>query len=268
MNTYEDWDTIWKWQWFRRATWQPYFRDPNHPEGRAARTTPIWTWALQSLGCQSVLDANIGLGQRAVLLSEAGFQVTGVDVSPVAVLHASELAASRNIEFPTYVCDWQELASSFEMRFDAVINDSFVWILERQRLLVAAKNIYQVLKPGGKLIFTGPDQSSGPLDRSTTMEHTWRSAPRFQIRSDYERDDTFLTLVVARDREEVGVVENYLFVVRDKSGVRLETATICNAILWAWSDFESVLREAGFSNVESIAVPVGRREHTLNVATK
>ncbi|MEP6756245.1 MAG: class I SAM-dependent methyltransferase [Chthonomonadales bacterium] len=268
MNTHEDWDTIWKWQWFRRATWQPYFRDANHPEGRAARTTPIWTWALQSLGCESVLDANVGLGLRAVLLAEAGFNVTGVDISPVAVLHASELAASRDLDFPIYVSECSDLASSFEKRFDSVINDSFVWILDRKDLLVAAKNIYTVLKPGGKLIFTGPDQHSGPMDRSSTMDHTWRSAPRFQIRSDYERDDTFLTLVVARDREEVGVVENYIFVVRDKSGVRLEMASICNAILWSYEDYESVLKEAGFQSVESIAVPVGRREHMLNVATK
>ena len=140
--------------------------------------------------------------------------------------------------------------------------------MSRSDLRFAAHNFYSVLKPGGKLVFTGPDQWSAGSDRSLFLEHAWSAAPRFQIRNDYERDDTHLTLLVSRDKSDIGVIENYLFVVRDSSGVRLETAAICNTVQWTWEDFQSVCQEAGFSKLESIKVPVGRREHSLNVATK
>ncbi len=268
MNQSEDWDVIWRWQWFRRALWQPYFRDPSHPEGRPARTTPIWTWLLRENGAKRVLDCNSGLGLRAVLLQEAGFDVVGTDISEIAVIYARELAESRNLQIPFYHCLWQDLGERFGSEFDAIVNDAFAWTLTKQELRFAAHNFFSVLKPGGTLVFTGADQWTQAEDRSILIEHAWESAPRFQLRNDYERDDTHLTLIVARDKGEVGVVENYLFVVRDETGPRLEIAAICNSVQWTWDDYQAVCREAGFSSLESIKVPAGRREHILNIARK
>ena len=56
--------------------------------------------------------------------------------------------------------------------------------------------------------------------------------------------------------------------VSDSSGARLETATICNSVEWTWDDYQHVCHEAGFSSLESVKVPVGRREHVFNVARK
>ncbi len=266
MNQSEDWDVIWRWQWFRRPLWQPYFRDPSHPEGRAARSTPIWTWLLQQAGAKRVLDCTCGLGLRAILLQEAGFDMVGTDVSSVAVRHAQELAATRNLSIPMRQCRWQQLAECFGAEFDAIINDAFAWTLSRDDLRSAASNFCRILKPGGCLIFTGADQWSHPEDRQTQIDHAWQAAPRFQLRNDYEREGTHLTLVVGRDRAEHGVVENYLFVVRDAGGPRLETAAVYNSVEWTWVDYQTVCREAGFSSLESTKVPAGRREHVFNVA--
>jgi SAM-dependent methyltransferase len=268
MNRREDWDVIWYWQWFRRALWQPYFRDPSHPEGRAARTAPIWTWVLQQSGARRVLDCNCGLGLRAILLREAGFDMVGTDSSPVAVQYAQELATALELDLPFYHCQWQDLGETFGQEFDAVINDAFAWTLNRSELRFDAHNFASVLKPGGVFIFTGADEWSHPEARQEMIEHAWQAAPRFQLRSDYEHDDIHLTLVVAREKTEVGVVENYLFVIRDSEGARLETATICNTMQWTWEDYQAVCREAGFSSLESVKIPVGRREHILNVARK
>lgn len=268
MNQSEDWDVIWRWQWFRRALWQPYFRDPSHPEGRAARTTPIWTWALRQFNAHHVLDCNCGLGQRAILLQEAGFDVMGADISAVAVDHARDLAESRNLSIPFHHTLWHDLGERFGGEFDAIVNDAFAWTLTKTELRFAAHNFHSVLKPGGALIFTGADQWSQPDERGTLIEHAWEAAPRFQLRNDYEHAGTHLTLLVARDKGEVGIVENYLFVIRDAAGPRLETAAICNSVQWTWEDYQAVCREAGFTSLESVKVPVGRREHVLNVAKK
>lgn len=268
MNQSEDWDVIWRWQWFRRALWQPYFRDTSHPEGRPARTAPIWTWLLREYGANRVLDCNCGLGMRAIILQEAGFDMVGTDISPTAVACAKELAEARNLSIPFHHCLWNDLGEKFGSEFDAIVNDAFAWTLSRSELRFAAHNFYSLLKPGGTLIFTGADQWTQAEDRATQVEHAWQSAPRFQLRNDYERDGTHLTLVVTRDKGEIGVVENYLFVVRDDTGPRLETAAICNSVQWTWDDYQAVCREAGFSSLESVKVPVGRREHVLNVARK
>jgi SAM-dependent methyltransferase len=268
MNTSQDWDVIWRWQWFRRALWQPYFRDPSHPEGRPARSTPIWIWLLQQYGAQRVMDCNCGLGLRTILLHEAGFDVVGTDGSAVAVRHALELAEARDLRLPFYHCPWQNLAEQFGPEFDAIVNDSFAWTMTRSDLRFAAYNFASLLKPGGIFVFTGADQWSSPNDRPALIEHAWQAAPRFQLRNDFEHGHTHMTLVVARDKTEIGVIENYLFVIRDEAGPRLETAAICNSVQWTWDDYQAVCREAGFTSLESVKVPAGRREHILNVARK
>jgi len=268
MNRSDDWDVIWRWQWFRRALWQPHFHDTTHPEGRPARTAPIWNWVLQQYQAHRVLDCNSGLGLRAILLHEAGFDVVGTDDSKEAVTHASELAEYNEVAIQFRHCPRGDLGATFGQEFDAIVNDAFAWTLNRADLRFAAHNFASVLKPGGVLIFTGADQWSQGEDRQSQIDMAWQSAPRFQLRNDYEHGGTHLTLIVARDRTDLGVVENYLFVVRDDQGPRLETAAICNTMQWTWSDYQAVCREAGFSSLESVKVPVGRREHVLNVAHK
>ena len=268
MNRSEDWDVIWRWQWFRRALWQPYFRDPSHPEGRPARSTPIWSWILQQHEAHHVLDCQCGLGLRTILLHEAGFDAVGTDASAIAIDHARELAALREQPIRFHNCEWQNLGEHFEEEFDAIVNDAFAWTLTRSQLRFAAHNFASVLKPGGVLIFTGADQWTQPEDRPRLVEQAWQAAARFQLRNDYDHDGTHMTLVVARDRTDLGVIDNYLFVVRDEAGPRLETATVCNSLEWTWDDYKAVCHEAGFSSIESVKVPAGRREHIFNVARK
>jgi SAM-dependent methyltransferase len=268
MNASDDWDVIWKWQWFRRALWQPHFRDPKHPEGRPARTAPVWSHILRQYGAQRVLDCNCGLGLRAILLQQDGFDVAGTDSSGVAIQHARELAEFHELPIRFEHCAWEALADRFHGEFDAVINDAFAWTTTRHDLRFATHNFASVLKPGGVLIFTGCDQSVTADDRAARIESAWNAAPRFQIRADYDHGGTHLTLLVVRDRHEMGVVENYLFVVREDGSTRLETAAICNSVHWAWEDYKHVCDEAEFVSLETVSVPGGAREHHLNVATR
>lgn len=266
MNQTEDWDVIWHWQWFRRGLWQPHFRDVTHPEGRLARTAPIWNWVLERFSAKRVLDCNCGLGLRAILFHEAGYDCVGTDRSGVAIEHARELAESREMPVDFHHCPWERLGEQFEGEFDAIVNDAFSWTQTRTEMRFAAHNFATVLKPGGVFIFTGAAEDTTAEDLAAQADHAWQAAPRFQLRSDYEHGGTHLTLVVARDLTGEGIVENYVFVVRDEEGVRLETASVCNAIKWTWEDYQAVFKEAGFSRLESVRVPIGRKGHVLNVA--
>lgn len=268
MNTAQDWDVVWKWHWFRRAVWEPFFRDPAHPEGRPARTTAIWDAVLKAKGARRVLDCNCGLGLRALLLHEAGYSVVGTDSSGVAIEHARELALSSGADVTFEQCTWSELGDRYDGEFDAVINDAFPWTLARQDLRFAAHNFASCLKPGGVLIFTGADEWSTPEATRAALDYAWQAAPRFQLRTVHEHMGCHVSMVVARDYQEHGIVENYLFVVNDENGPRLETATIYNSTQWTWDDYKHVCHEAQFASLETMKLPVGNREHALNVATR
>jgi 2-polyprenyl-3-methyl-5-hydroxy-6-metoxy-1,4-benzoquinol methylase len=268
MNAPEDWNVIWKWQWFRRNAWQPHFRDPRHPEGRPARSAAIYGQILQQFDAVKVLDCSCGLGLRAICLQESGFDVTGTDISPSAIQHALQLAEESGISLRFRQCVWHDLGECFGPDFDAIINDEFAMTGSRSELRFAAHNFYSVLKPGGILAFTGANQWSEQEERAAKIERLFNSQPRFQLRGDDDSGGSHLTLLVARDKTEQGVVDNYLFVSRDENGPQLETAAICNSVDWSWSDFQAVCNEAGFSSLESIKVPLGARDHVLNVARK
>ena len=268
MNLSEDWDVIWRWQWFRRPTWEQHFADPTHPEGRTARVTPIWDWILKQYGAQTVLDCNSGIGVRSILLQESGFDMTGIDISPEATGYAQQLAAKRDCAAEFKCMAWSEVGDRFDQKFDATINDAFVWTRSKADLRFAFHNFAAALKPGGKLIFTGASQGSQPDERDMQLANAWQATPRFSLRSEYERDSTQLTLVIARDLEDHAIIENYLYVIRDSDGTRMETASICNTFQWTWEDFQHAVHEANFSQLESVKIPIGKRGHVVNVATR
>lgn len=268
MNQPEDWNTIWKWQWFRRDSWLPHFRDPSHPEGRPARSAAIYGNLLAENNVSKVLDCSCGLGLRSICLHESGFEVTGSDISTTAIQHALELADQLGIHIRLRQCLWNDLGECFDRDFDAVINDELAMTRSRSELRFAVHNFFSILKPGGILAFTGANQWSEHVERNERIERSFSSQPRFQLRSIAENEGIELTLLVARDKGEHGVVDNYLFISRDQNGANLEIATICNSVDWSWSDYQAVCHEAGFAALESVRVPLGTRDHVLNVARK
>lgn len=91
------------------------------------------------------LDVATGTGRHALYLAERGYQVTGVDISPVAVERCRQEAARRGLAVEA-VCadlaawDWPALA------FDVVLNFYFL-----QRDL--CPRMETALRPGGVLVF-------------------------------------------------------------------------------------------------------------------
>lgn len=91
------------------------------------------------------LDVAMGSGRNALYLASLGFEVTGVEVSPVACEQALEAARAAGLRIEA-VCADLESWEAPEAAFDVVINFNY---LQRDLcpLLAAA------LKPGGVLVF-------------------------------------------------------------------------------------------------------------------
>jgi SAM-dependent methyltransferase len=71
-------------------------------QGRALASLLASEWGALP---HSVLDAAVGIGTHALGLAELGFQVTGSDISPIAVDRAGEEAARRGLRLGRLVAD-------------------------------------------------------------------------------------------------------------------------------------------------------------------
>lgn len=96
-----------------------------------------------------MLDLACGRGRHAIYLNKLGYDVTGVDLSPVSIEEASVFATER-LHF--YVHDMRRLLST--NTFDYVFNlfTSFGYFKRNHENELVVKNMAATLKPGGSVV--------------------------------------------------------------------------------------------------------------------
>ena len=103
----------------------------------------------------SVLEIGCGSGKYAIRLAERiGCRVTGLDINEHGICNASAMAeaAGLNERVHFQTCDVAEGLKFSDSSFDAVFsNDAICHMPGRQKLL---QEIYRILKPGGRLLFS------------------------------------------------------------------------------------------------------------------
>lgn len=100
---------------------------------------------------QSILHLQCHFGQDSMSLQRMGAQVTGVDLSSVAMKTARELAAELELESEFICCDVLQLDQHLDKTYDVVYTSYGVigWLPDLDRW---ADLIHRFLKPGGKLV--------------------------------------------------------------------------------------------------------------------
>jgi tellurite methyltransferase len=113
------------------------------------------------------LDIATGKGRNAIFLAERGFEVVGIDISPVALEMARRTAQEKSLAI-----DWQEAdLERIELPkgyYDLVVNFNYL-----QRSLVP--QIKKTLKPGGWVIFetylTDQSKIGHPINPDYLLRH-------------------------------------------------------------------------------------------------
>ena len=131
------------------------------------------------------LDIGAGTGTNAIWMAERGFDVLGVDVSPLAVERAHAKMEGRALRCRIAVCDFLHAPPSggpFQFIFDRGCFHVFDGADDRQRF---AAHVAAALAPGGlwlSLIGSteGPPRESGPPRRSA-REVTLAIEPALEI---------------------------------------------------------------------------------------
>jgi SAM-dependent methyltransferase len=100
-----------------------------------------------------VLDAACGEGYGSALLGRLARDVTGVDVAPEVVAHASRRYGGPNVRFVAASCSALPLPDA---AFDLIVSFETIEHLAAQREMLA--ELRRVLAPGGVLLLSSPNQ--------------------------------------------------------------------------------------------------------------
>ena len=113
-----------------------------------------------------ILDVGTGTGFFAILLSQAGQRVEGIDLTPAMLSEAQEVAAQSGLSIVFREMDAQALDYPDES-FDVVLSRNLTWTLPEPEK--AYREWFRVLKPGGWLLNFDADYAANV--RSHSMQN-------------------------------------------------------------------------------------------------
>lgn len=111
----------------------------------------------------SVLDVGMGEGRDALFLAEKGFQVTGVDLSEIAVKKCLKLAKEKKLSVEALIGDFLDYYP--DNRFDIIISNSTLHLMEKDSVRRAVVKMKKMTRKNGLniiAVFTKKDSSSVP----------------------------------------------------------------------------------------------------------
>jgi SAM-dependent methyltransferase len=143
----QSFDPEWFSTWFDSPYYHLLYRDRDQQEAEhfidrlLAHLQPKPTHHLLDLGC--------GKGRHAIYLSQHGYDVTGVDLSPQSIAYARQFA-HEHLHF--YVHDMRDPLPYGPFDFIFNLFTSFGYFQNETENVVALRSAAQALKPGGKLV--------------------------------------------------------------------------------------------------------------------
>jgi cyclopropane fatty-acyl-phospholipid synthase-like methyltransferase len=97
----------------------------------------------------SVLDIGCGTGEHALFFAAEGFDVWGIDSTPLAIRKAKEKAAARGLRVHFLVLNALDL-KKLNRKFDTVTDSGFFHTLSDEDRPVFVDNLAAILSPAGK----------------------------------------------------------------------------------------------------------------------
>jgi ubiquinone/menaquinone biosynthesis C-methylase UbiE len=173
----------------------------------------------------SVLDLCCGMGRHSLALADAGYRVTGVDLSPVLLAEARKRDTDNRVAW--LQGDMRKVPA--EGPFDAVVNlfTSFGYFEDDAENAKVIKEIKRVLRPGGRFLidFLNPEYVAAHLVPYS------------------ERREDGMTIEERRSIED-GFVRKRI-TIREEG--RQERRYMEQVKLYRLEQFESMFREAGLA---------------------
>lgn len=212
-------------KWYERSFGRDYLVVYKHRDfqGAAQEVHQMMEWLDLPPGA-TVLDLCCGMGRHSLALAEAGYKVTGVDLSEVLLKEALKQDEAQAVTF--LLGDMRELP--VEGPFDAVVNlfTSFGYFQVDEDNGQVFHEISRVLRPGGRFIVDF-------LNPSYVSQH---------LVPESKRKDEEVT-IQERRRIEDGFVKKEITLTEESSGDQRHYEEIVR--LYELADFHSMIEQAG-----------------------
>lgn len=118
---------------------------------------PLWVDLIKHLTNEktvnNVLDMGCGTGELAILLDDAGYQVTGVDISEEMLIIARDKAINNGKKIDFINDDMRSFKTDKKFDLITCFFDTINHLLTVEDLEIALKNLYENLYDGGILIY-------------------------------------------------------------------------------------------------------------------
>jgi SAM-dependent methyltransferase len=162
------------------------YRGESPAAGMPAITTPPWDtkapketvigWQAAGLVRGEVLDIGCGLGDNAIYLAKQGHSVTGLDISPTALVTARERAVDAGVDVRFAVADATTL-DGYTDAFDTVIDSGMYHCLDDDGKRSYAAALHRATRPGATLLlscFSDANAADAEWPRPMVSEQTLR----------------------------------------------------------------------------------------------
>ena len=214
---------------------------------RALRETVILSDILEERGVAEnakLLDAACGIGRHAVLLAQLGYQVTGLDISPLYVKMAREYGSRENVE-PIFLCGDVLKAASVpnilgdDTPFDAIVNmftshSYYGW----EGDLTIFRQLHQLASPAAVLVILTAHRDA--IIRKFTPEAMDRAG---DIRILQRR---------GLDLETSTMLNDWEFFQGENENLKLKLSIHMEHRLYSLHDMKRLLEEAGWTYLEAM----------------
>lgn len=102
---------------------------------------------------KSFLDVGCGTGTLSILLKEAGYDVTGVDLSDEMLMMANAKAQDKQLSIPFFQQDMRELDGFSSMDAVGIFCDSLNYLETEEDVQETFARVHEILKDNGLFIF-------------------------------------------------------------------------------------------------------------------
>jgi len=165
-----------------------------------------------------VLDIGSGNGKLAIAMAQKGNIVTGMDVSKIAIQTAQELLKKNAQDLPVEFKFGDARKLPFEDdTFNYITSQDLVEHISEDDFRIHLKEVYRVLKQGGRYVFWTPSELRGgsslglhlkeytisemdKIIRSTNFKYSWFDLRFYRIKMKIEINQSFMFPVILYER--------------------------------------------------------------------